>query len=40
MTLTPTGPDDPQTMPETDPIDPGHEPGPGAEPEPDDSRGR
>ncbi|GAA1976697.1 hypothetical protein GCM10009798_42370 [Nocardioides panacihumi] len=38
MTMTPTGPDDPQTMPDhNDPIEPGQEPGPGAEPEPDDS---
>jgi len=38
MTMTPTGPDDPETMPFNDPIEPGHEPGPDAEPEPDDSR--
>ncbi|SFC67722.1 hypothetical protein SAMN04487968_109137 [Nocardioides terrae] len=36
MTQVPTWPDDPESMPESDPIDPGHEPGPGAEPDPDD----
>jgi uncharacterized protein (TIGR00299 family) protein len=36
MTQIPTGPEDPQGLPENDPIDPGHEPGPGAEPDPEE----
>ena len=40
MTQTPTDPQDPQAFPENDPIEPGHEPGPGAEPSPDERRPR
>lgn len=38
MTTTPTDPNDPRVTPDPPhPISPGEEPGPGAEPEPDDA---